>query len=128
MCNITLKPEQDDPATLKQYAYMHDALLPGWTFLTGDRYDVDTLRYAFFRHDHIGIDADTDIHAGMMKIVNDSIGRWVHTDVFATTRTFLDHITWTDPPKTLEQRLEDNRRLQQEINKDVDRHGYRKTV
>jgi protein SCO1/2 len=41
--SISIKPEEDDPAALKAYAKMHGADLPGWTFLTGDRYDVDTL-------------------------------------------------------------------------------------
>src|SRR6185295_14440735 len=39
MYSITVKPEEDDPAALKEYADMHRALLPGWTFLTGDPYD-----------------------------------------------------------------------------------------
>src|SRR5688572_23938636 len=36
MYSITLKPAEDDPAALKAFAAMHGALLPGWTFLTGD--------------------------------------------------------------------------------------------
>jgi protein SCO1 len=128
MVNVTLKPEQDDPAALKAYAEMHNALLPGWTFLTGDRYDVDTLRYRFFSHDHIGIDAETDQHAGLMKIINDPAGRWFHADVFASTRTVLEHIQWSDPPKPLAERLEKNRKLQKRIDQDRALWGYRKTA
>jgi protein SCO1/2 len=124
--NISLKPDEDDPAALKAYAKGNGALLPGWTFLTGDRYDVDTLRYTFFSHDHIGIDIDEDLHAGSMKIINDSMGRWVHADAFASTRTVLDHIQWSDPPKSLAERLSDNRKLQQQINREIDLYGYRK--
>jgi protein SCO1/2 len=126
MVNVSLKPEQDDPATLKAYAEMHHALLPGWTFLTGNQYDVDTLRYAFFSHDHIGIDMDVDQHAGLMKIINDPAGRWFHADVFTSTRTLLEHIQWSDPPKSLADRLEDNRKLQQRIDRDRTVFGYRK--
>ena len=126
LVNVSLKPEEDDPATLKSYAEAHHALLPGWTFLTGTRYDVDTLRYRFFTHDHIGIDLDQDQHAGLMKIINDPVGRWFHADVFASTRTVLDHIHWSDPPKGLAERLEDNRKLQKRIDQDRALYGYRK--
>ena len=128
IANISLKPEEDDPAALNAYAQMHGALLPGWTFLTGDRYDVDTLRYKFFSHDHIGIDLDQELHAGSMKVINDSLGRWVHADAFASTRTLLDRIQWTDPPKSLAERLQDNRRLQQQIEREIEVYGYRKVV
>jgi len=124
--NVSLKPEEDDPAALKAYAEAHGALLPGWTFLTGSQYDVDTLRYKFFSHDHIGIDTNIDMHAGSMKIINDPIGRWFHADTFASTRTLLEHIQWSDPPKSLAERLKDNRRLQQQIEREVDLYGYRK--
>ncbi len=126
MVNISLKPEEDDPAALKAYAEMHSALLPGWTFLTGNQHDVDTLRYRFFSHDHIGIDTDIDMHAGSMKIINDPAGRWFHADAFASTRTVLEHIKWSDPQKSLPERLKDNRMLQREIDRDIDVYGYRK--
>jgi protein SCO1 len=126
IANISLKPDEDDPAALKDYAKTHGALLPGWTFLTGDRYDVDTLRYKFFSHDHIGIDIDEDLHAGSMKVINDPLGRWMRADAFATTRTLLDHIAWTDPPKSLAERLKDNGKLQQQIMREHHLYGYRK--
>jgi protein SCO1/2 len=126
MVNVSLKPEQDDPAALKAYAEMHRALLPGWTFVTGDRYDVDTLRYRFFSHDHIGIDQDPNQHAGLMKIINDPVGRWFHADLFASTRTVLEHIQWSDPPKTLTASLRENRKLQQRIDHDRALYGFRK--
>lgn len=124
--SLSLKPDEDDPGVLEEYAKAHGALLPGWTFLTGDRYDVDTLRYRFFSHDHIGIDMDAELHAGSMKIVNDATGRWLHADAFASTRTLLDHIEWSNPPKSLAGRLEDNRRLQRQIERERRSYGYRK--
>jgi protein SCO1/2 len=126
MVNVSLKPEQDDPATLKAYAKTHHAELPGWTFVTGDRYDVDTLRYRFFSHDHIGFDTSTDQHAGMMRIINDPTGRWFHADAFASTYTLLEKIHWADTPKSLAERLKDNRKLQERIDKDRALYGYRK--
>jgi protein SCO1/2 len=43
MYSISLKPEQDTPAALKEYAEMFQAK-PGWTFLTGKPEDVELLR------------------------------------------------------------------------------------
>ena len=43
MYSITLKPEQDSPRALKEYAKMH-GVKPGWSFLTGDPKDIETLR------------------------------------------------------------------------------------
>jgi hypothetical protein len=40
----------------------------------------------------------------------------------------LQHISWADPPKSLEQRLEDNRKLQIAIDKERALYGYRKIV
>lgn len=126
MCNVTLKPDKDDPAALKAYAEMHGARLPGWTFLTGSMYDVDTLRYLFFSHEHIGIDLNPDLHAGAMRIINEPIGRWMHFNVFGTQKTMLEHIEWIKPTGTLEERLEKNRKLQKEIDREREEYGYRK--
>jgi protein SCO1/2 len=128
MYSITLKPAEDSPAALKGFAEMHGALLPGWTFLTGDAYDIETLRFALFRHDHIKIDLEPDSHAGKLRIINDSINRWVQVAPLASMMTVLQRISWADPPKSFEQRQEDNRKLQEQIRKEVALYGYRKVV
>jgi protein SCO1/2 len=128
MYSITLKPHEDDPAALKAFARMHGALLPGWTFLTGAAYDIDTLRFALFRHEHIKFDLDADSHTGRLRIINDAINRWVHVAPLASTMTVLQHISWADPPKSFEQRLEENRRLQLAIDREHELYGYRQIV
>jgi protein SCO1 len=128
MYSITLKPEQDDPASLKRFAEMHGALLPGWSFLTGDPYDIETIRYRLFRWDHIKLDADLDFHTGMLRIINDSTNCWTMVNPHASMFTVLQHISWADPPKTLEQRIEENKAVQERINKEVKLYGYRKTT
>lgn len=128
MYSITLKPEQDDPAALKEFAQSQRALLPGWQFLTGDPFDLETLRFSLFRHDHIKIDLDLDSHAGRLRIINDSIGRWLHVAPMASKHTVLQHISWADPPKTVAQRRAENLRLQQQIDQEVERFGYRKVI
>jgi protein SCO1/2 len=128
MYSITLKPEQDDPAALKEFARVQRADLPGWQFLTGDPYDIDTLRFTLFRHDHIKIDLDLETHAARLRIINDDIGRWVHVAAMASPMTVLQHISWADPPKSEAERRAENRRLQQQIDQEVARYGYRKVI
>ena len=107
---------------------MHGALLPGWTFLTGDAHDIDTLRFALFRHNHIKLDLDRATHTGKLRIINDTINRWTHVQPLASKMTVLQHISWADPPRSFEQRLEDNRKLQRAIDKERELYGYRKIV
>ena len=54
--SISVKPQDDTPAALKHYAKMREADLPGWYFLTGDPYDIETIRYRLFNMGHIGVD------------------------------------------------------------------------
>ena len=128
MYSITLKPEVDDAAALKAFADMHGALLPGWTFLTGDPYDIETIRFRLFRWNHIRFDTDPGAHTGMLRIVNDRTNCWTCVPPMASRMTVLQHIAWADPPKSLRQRLEENRRLQQQIQSEVSKYGYRKVV
>ena len=129
MYSITLKPEQDDPAALKKFAEMHGAAnLPGWSFLTGDPYDIETIRYRLFRWDHIKFDLDPDVHASMLRIINDATNCWTMAIPQSSMYTILQHISWADPPKSLEERLEENKASQEKINKEVKQYGYRKTT
>lgn len=74
--SITLKPEEDTPANLKKYADMHNAG-PGWTFLTGDPDDIETLRQSLgFTYVDPVEDADKDNHIGMVRVGNEPHLRW----------------------------------------------------
>jgi len=126
--SITLKPEEDDPAALKHFAEMHHALLPGWTFLTGEPYDIETIRFRLFRMDHIAIDADVYAHTSWMRIINDATNRWLHVSPLASLYTVLQHISWADPPKSYQEQLEENKRIQKQIDKEVKTYGYRRSV
>jgi protein SCO1/2 len=126
--SISVKPEEDDPAALKAYAKMHGADLPGWTFLTGDRYDVDTLRLRFFRMNHPGIDLDFAMHAGTFRIINDATNTWTTAEAFASMKMILLRISWADPVKSPEEIRRANRALAEEIEKEVKLYGYRKNV
>ncbi len=125
--SMTVKPEEDGPADLKHYAEMHGVYgLPGWTFLTGDPYDMETIRYNLFRMDHIGVDTDIYSHTSFMKIINDSTNRWLHVDPMASMSTVLRKISWADPPKTRQQIMAENKKLQEKIDKERKVYGYRK--
>src|SRR4026209_177366 len=56
--SITTKPQDDSPAALKHYAETRKADLPGWLFLTGEPYDIETIRFRLFGMDHPGLDSD----------------------------------------------------------------------
>lgn len=126
--SITVKPETDTPAALKEYAETHRANRPGWTFLTGDPFDIETIRFRLFRMNHPGIDTDFASHAGTLRIINDATNTWAMAEGFASLKTILQHISWADPPKSFEQRLKENRELQAEIDREVKLYGYRKIV
>jgi len=128
MYSITLKPETDDPPALKAFAAMHGALLPGWSFLTGDPYDIETIRFRLFRMNHIKLDTDPNMHTSMLRIINDATNCWTCVPPLASKYTVLQHISWADPAPSLEQRLDDNRRLQKQIDEEVRQYGYRKVV
>lgn len=128
MYSITIKPEEDDPAALKDFAEMHHAVLPGWTFLTGDPYDIETIRFRLFRWDHIKFDTDLESHTGMLRIINDATNRWLMVTPLASMFTVLQHISWADPPKSFEEKLEENKATQERINKEVKQYGYRRTT
>jgi protein SCO1/2 len=126
--SITVKPETDNPAALRQYAEMHEADRPGWTFLTGDPYDIETIRLRLFRMNHPGIDLDFAMHAGTFRIINDATNCWTTAEAFASLGTVLQRISWADPVKSFEQILQENRELQAKIDKEVKLYGYRKIV
>ena len=126
--SMTVKPEEDDPAKLKNFAEMHRALLPGWTFLTGDPYDLETIRYRLFAMNHIAIDTNIYGHTSFLLIINDATNRWLHVDPMASMSTVLRKISWADPPKSYEQVMQENKQLQEKINKERRVYGYRKTV
>jgi protein SCO1/2 len=76
MYSVTLKPEEDTPKVLKEYAEMHGAG-PGWLFLTGKPSDIELLRRSlgFTNVDPVE-DADKSNHIGMLRIGNEPMMRW----------------------------------------------------
>ena len=70
MLSISVDPEVDTPAVLKQYATRYQ-VGPGWYFLTGKKADVDALLAKLGSGD-----PDKDRHSGMLLIGNDAARTW----------------------------------------------------
>lgn len=126
--SLTVKPQDDTPAALKHYAQTRKADLPGWYFLTGDVYDLETIRFRLFGMGHPGFDADDAMHAGMLRIINDARNSWGNAQAFATQKNILKRISWHDPVKSYAERVIESRARQVEILKDVKKYGYRRDV
>jgi len=122
--SITVKPETDTPEALKHYAKTRKADLPGWMFLTGDAYDIETIRFRLFGMYHPGFDLDAAMHAGTLRVINDATNVWTTVEAFASLRTILTHISWTDPPKSYAERWAESLARQTEMEKQVKKYGY----
>jgi len=126
--SITIKPEEDSPAALKHYATTRKADLPGWYFLTGDPYDLRTIRYRLFNMDHPGLDSDLALHSGYLRIINDARNSWGMAQAFASNRNILRRIAWQDPLKSYGERVIESRARQILIEQEVKKYGYRRDV
>jgi protein SCO1 len=107
MYSISLKGWQDDPAAMAEYAKMHGAG-PGWLFLTGDQFDLDTIRFRMFRFDHPGLDFNIEQHTGMIRVINDKLNRWSMFPSTGKMDLMLKAISWVEPTKPYKVRFEEN--------------------
>lgn len=99
MYSITLDPEHDKPAVLKDYAETYK-VKPGWTFLTGNAEDIEKLRrkLGFFDKDPKK-DADRKQHSGMLKIGNEAIDKWTSASILDKPERILEIIDRVQPPQ-----------------------------
>jgi protein SCO1 len=76
--SLTLKPEQDSPKALAEYAQMHGVGNdPHWLFLTGKPDDVDLLRHKIgFADPNPEVDRDKSRHSGMLRYGNEPACVW----------------------------------------------------
>jgi len=75
--SITIKPQEDSPAKLKEYAEMHQTG-KNWTFLTGKQEDIELLRYRLgYRDPNPDKDRrDRAAHSGMVRYGNEPLSQW----------------------------------------------------
>ena len=75
--SFTVKPEQDSPAKLKEYADMHGIKDKYWTFLTGKPEEMDMLRHSLgFADPDPEVDKDKARHSGMVRYGNEPMTLW----------------------------------------------------
>jgi protein SCO1/2 len=117
MYSFTLKPEMDTPEKLAVYAKANGAR-KGWYFLTGDEYDLTSIRFKLFRLDDPMLDFSVDIHASMLRIINDNNNRWTSWVLPDPPKLIREVISWVDPTKPFADRVRDNNAHQARIDKD----------
>ena len=75
--SMTLKPEEDTPAQLREYVKMHGIDDKNWTFLTGKPEEVDMLRHMLgFADPNPEVDKDKSKHSGMLRYGNEPMALW----------------------------------------------------
>ena len=98
--SITLKPKEDSPAILKDYAAMH-GVKPGWLFLTGVPNEIELLRRRLgFVDPDPDLDRDKSNHIGNIRYGNEALSLWAACPGLASPSWIVKSIGWVDWPKT----------------------------
>ncbi len=101
MNSITLKPEEDNPATLKKYMVSFNAKPEGWTFLTGKPNDIEFLRKSLgFTYPDPAIDKDKTQHIGNVRYGNEPLMLWGACPGMAHAPFIAESISWMIRPET----------------------------
>jgi protein SCO1/2 len=96
MYSLTLKPEQDTPRALKEYAAMYN-VRPGWSFLTGKPKDAELLRRCLgFTDPDPKLDQDKSQHIGNIKFGNERYMLWSACPGMAHAEWIVKSIGWMD--------------------------------
>ncbi len=94
MNSITLKPEEDSPAVLKEYEKMH-GMGPGWRLLTGKPEDIERLRKSLgFTYPNKVIDQDKSQHIGNVRYGNEPLMLWAACPGMAHAKWIAESISW----------------------------------
>ena len=87
LISISVDPENDTPERLKSYATLFHAQ-PGWTFVTGNRADLERIWKAF----NINLAGKQD-HPPTVAIGNESLHQWVYASGLTTAGKLMGAIT-----------------------------------
>jgi protein SCO1/2 len=99
MYSISLKPEEDTPAVLRDYADAYK-VTKGWSFLTGAPADVETLRRKLgFTDPDPALDAVKSSHIGNVRYGNESLQLWGSCPGLSKASWIAESINWVDWPK-----------------------------
>jgi protein SCO1/2 len=76
MLSLTLKPAEDTPDVLKEYAKMH-GIKRGWSLLTGKPDDLEHLRWSLgFTNLDPQLDQDKSQHIGNIRYGSEPLMQW----------------------------------------------------
>ena len=99
MYSFTLKPEQDTPQVLKEYAEAY-GVKKGWTFLTGTPADMELLRRSLgFTDPDPERDADKSSHIGNVRYGNEPLQLWGSCPGMSKPSWMVESISWLERPK-----------------------------
>jgi protein SCO1/2 len=115
--SFTLKPDEDTPAKLASYAKAN-GVRPGWLFLNGNEYDTTSIRFKLFRLDDPLLDFSLDVHASMLRIINDNNSRWTSWVLPDPPRLIREAVSWVEPTKPFAVRVRENDELQARIDRE----------
>jgi protein SCO1/2 len=102
MYSFSLKPQEDTPQKLTEYAKMHK-VGPGWQFLTGDPADMELLRRSLgFTDPDPVVDANKSSHIGNVRYGNEPLERWAACPGMAHASFIVESIGWLDPQTGME--------------------------
>ena len=97
MYSITLKPEQDTPEVLRDYANSH-GVKPGWLFLTGKPEDIETLRRKLgFVNSNPVRDRNKSKHIGVVLYGNEALDRWAACPALTDPTEIARYVLWMEP-------------------------------
>ena len=107
MYSITLKPKEDTPRTLNEYAKAYKAG-PGWLFLTGDPDDIELLRrkLGFIDRDPVR-DANKLNHVNMLRWGNEPYTLWAGCPASLAPNKIVKELSlvdWPTPAESQERR------------------------
>jgi protein SCO1/2 len=87
LISVSVDPTTDTPERLRDFAMKFKAE-PGWTFVTGNEADINSLLQAF----GVAV-ANKNDHTPMVLIGNDKVGFWTRTYGLSSPSTLLKVIT-----------------------------------
>jgi protein SCO1/2 len=97
MISITLKPEEDSPAALKEHAQML-RIQPGWSLLTGKPDDIEGLRRSLgFTNLDPQLDRDKSQHIGNIRYGNEPLMEWAACAGMSKPEWIVENISWVFP-------------------------------
>jgi protein SCO1/2 len=101
--SITIDPEHDTPAVLKEYADRYQAG-PGWLFLTGRKEDIELVSRKLGMYTKPDLERNPDGHMPFLLVGNEATGQWMRNSALDNpgfvARTIGDWLnSWQNAPR-----------------------------